>query len=55
MQEGGAERNAKFSDSEGVDDHDEVLHNLASLLLTNTTLRSAAGETAGEAEKIFNN
>jgi hypothetical protein len=31
----------KFLES-ALDDNDEMLHNLASLLLTNTTLRSAA-------------
>jgi hypothetical protein len=39
----------------GLDGKKKVLHNLVSLLLTNTTLRSAAEKTSAKQVRIFNN
>jgi hypothetical protein len=37
-----------------LDGDDRTLHNLASLLLTNTTLRSATSRKGGWADRFFN-
>lgn len=51
---GGEEGSKKFFDN-ALDEIFETLHNLASLLLTNTTLRSDATNPAEQNRWIFNN